>query len=95
MPGKTLVQLSGGEPTVRNDLPRIITAAKDVGCQYVQLNTNGIRLGEDIQYVQTLAEAGLSFVFMQFDGMDDGITAPSKDLPYQSRQSIARAIISA
>jgi uncharacterized radical SAM superfamily Fe-S cluster-containing enzyme len=73
VPGKTLVQLSGGEPTVRNDLPQIITAAKDAGCQYIQLNTNGIRLGEDSQYVQSLAEAGLSFVFMQFDGMDDSI----------------------
>jgi uncharacterized radical SAM superfamily Fe-S cluster-containing enzyme len=90
VPGKTLVQLSGGEPTVRNDLPRIITAAKDVGCQYVQLNTNGIRLGEDIQYVQTLAEAGLSFVFMQFDGMDDGIyrTLRGRDLLRIKKQAI-------
>ncbi|MGI6711229.1 MAG: radical SAM (seleno)protein TrsS [Bacillota bacterium] len=73
VPGKTLVQLSGGEPTTRDDLPKIIAAAKKAGCQYVQLNTNGIRLGEDVQYVQSLAEAGLSFVFMQFDGMNDGI----------------------
>ena len=73
VPGKTLVQLSGGEPTLRNDLPEIIATAKDVGCQYVQLNTNGIRLGEDVQYVEKLAKAGLSFVFMQFDGMNDDI----------------------
>ncbi|MGI6584721.1 MAG: radical SAM (seleno)protein TrsS [Lutisporaceae bacterium] len=73
VPGKTLVQLSGGEPTVRDDLPQIVAAAKEVGCQYVQLNTNGIRLAEDEGYVRSLAEAGLSFVFMQFDGMDDSI----------------------
>ena len=73
VPGETLVQLSGGEPTVRGDLPQIIAAAKEAGCQYVQLNTNGIRLGEDSQYVRDLAEAGLSFVFMQFDGTHDGI----------------------
>lgn len=73
VPGKTLVQLSGGEPTVRNDLPQIVAAAKEAGCQYVQLNTNGIRLAEDAGYVHSLAEAGLSFVFMQFDGTDDGI----------------------
>lgn len=73
VPGKTLVQLSGGEPTVRDDLPQIVAAAKEAGCQYVQLNTNGIRLGEDAEYVQHLAEAGLSFVFMQFDGTDDKI----------------------
>ncbi|HHX75000.1 MAG TPA: radical SAM protein [Firmicutes bacterium] len=72
-PGKTLVQLSGGEPTVRDDLPRIVAAAKEAGCRYVQLNTNGIRLAGDREYVRDLAAAGLSFVFMQFDGTDDNI----------------------
>jgi uncharacterized radical SAM superfamily Fe-S cluster-containing enzyme len=71
--GKTLVQLSGGEPTMRNDLPEIVKTAKDAGAKYVQLNSNGIRLGEDKEFVRKLAEAGLSFVFMQFDGTDDEI----------------------
>ena len=34
-PGKTLLQLSGGEPTVRDDLPEIVAYAKQVGCKYV------------------------------------------------------------
>ena len=90
VPGQTLVQLSGGEPTVRNDLPLIVAAAKEAGCQYVQLNTNGIRLGEDEEYVRSLAEAGLSFVFMQFDGMDDGIyrALRGKDLLHIKKQAI-------
>ena len=71
--GKTLVQLSGGEPTMREDLPEIIRGAKEAGCQYVQLNSNGIRLAEDLPFVKKLAEAGLSFVFMQFDGTEDKI----------------------
>ncbi|MGD0340962.1 MAG: radical SAM (seleno)protein TrsS [Bacteroidales bacterium] len=71
--GKTLVQISGGEPTMRDDLPEIIKAAKKADSKYVQLNTNGIRLGENKKYVRKLAEAGLSFVFMQFDGTDDTI----------------------
>ncbi len=69
--GKTLVQLSGGEPATRDDLPKIISAAKNTGAKYVQLNTNGIRLGEDITFVSELAAAGLSFVFLQFDGTAD------------------------
>lgn len=73
VPGKTLVQLSGGEPTVRDDLPDIVRAAKELGCKYVQLNSNGIRLAEDEDYVRRLAEAGLSFVFMQFDGTNDAV----------------------
>lgn len=71
--GETLLQLSGGEPTMRDDLPQIVTAARELGCKYVQLNTNGIRLAEDEDYVKKLSDAGLSFVFMQFDGIDDEI----------------------
>jgi uncharacterized radical SAM superfamily Fe-S cluster-containing enzyme len=70
---KTLLQLSGGEPTTRNDLSFVIKAAKEAGAKYVQLNSNGVRLGEDKQFVRELAEAGLSFVFMQFDGTEDVI----------------------
>lgn len=71
--GKTFLQLSGGEPTLRDDLPDIIRFAKKAGCEYVQLNSNGLRLAEDPDYVEALAEAGLSFVFMQFDGCTDDI----------------------
>ena len=70
---KTLVQLSGGEPTTRDDLPQIIEMAKDLGAKYVQLNSNGIRLAEDVEFVRQLAKAGLSFVFMQFDGTHEAI----------------------
>src|SRR5665647_1475182 len=73
VPGQTLVQLSGGEPTVRDDLPQIIAAAKTAGIPFVQLNSNGIRLAESKEYVHTLAKAGLSFVFLQFDGLQDSI----------------------
>ena len=72
-PGKTLLQLSGGEPTVREDLPQIVAYAKRAGCKYVQLNSNGLRLAEDETFVKRLAEAGLSFVFMQFDGVTDAV----------------------
>lgn len=72
-PGKTFLQLSGGEPTTRDDLPEIVRMAKRAGCKYVQLNSNGLRLAEDEEFVRALADAGLSFVFMQFDGMDDEI----------------------
>ncbi|MEG2173931.1 MAG: radical SAM protein [Oscillospiraceae bacterium] len=70
-PGQTLVQLSGGEPTVRDDLPEIVRRAKSLGAAYVQLNTNGLRLAEDEDYAATLAQAGLSFVFLQFDAAQD------------------------
>lgn len=71
--GNTFIQLSGGEPTMRDDLPEIISAAREAGCETVQLNTNGTRLGVDPTYAKTLKEAGLNIVFMQFDGVDDEV----------------------
>jgi uncharacterized radical SAM superfamily Fe-S cluster-containing enzyme len=71
--GKCNIQLSGGEPTVRDDLPDIIRAAGSLGYTFFQLNTNGLRLAEDPDYVRALKEAGLSTVFLQFDGTKDEI----------------------
>ena len=71
--GSPLLQLSGGEPTLRDDLPELVQYARKAGCSYVQINTNGIRLAADEAYVGKLAEAGLDIAFLQFDGTDDGI----------------------
>ena len=48
------IQLSGGEPTIREDLPEIIISAKEMGFPYVQLNTNGLRIAKDINYATKL-----------------------------------------
>ena len=68
------IQLSGGEPTVRDDLPEIVALGRAKGFPYIQLNTNGLRLAEEPDYVRRLKDAGLSCVFLQFDGTEDGIT---------------------
>ncbi|MDR1029192.1 MAG: radical SAM protein [Clostridiales Family XIII bacterium] len=67
------IQLSGGEPTVRDDLPSIIEIGRKKGFEYIQLNTNGRRLGEEAGYADALKRAGLTTVFLQFDGTDDAI----------------------
>ena len=67
------IQLSGGEPTVRSDLPEIIHAAGKMGFTYIQLNTNGLRLGMEKEYARHLADQGLSSVYLQFDGTCDDI----------------------
>lgn len=71
--GCRFIQLSGGEPTVRDDLPEIVAAAKKAGATSVQLNSNGLRLGKEPGFTKRLGEAGLDFVFLQFDGMDDEV----------------------
>ena len=67
------IQLSGGEPTVRDDLPEIIALGKKLGLVFFQVNTNGLRLATDEQYVSRLKAAGLNCVFLQFDGMSDDV----------------------
>lgn len=67
------IQISGGEPTVRDDLDKIIKMGHDMGFEFIQLNTNGIRLGEDEKYVKGLKKAGLDSVFLQFDGTREDI----------------------
>ena len=80
--GQPLLQLSGGEPGLRDDLPELVRYAKEAGCSYTQVNTNGIRLAEDPDYVRRLADAGLDIVFLQFDGTRDDIyrTLRGRDL---------------
>ena len=79
--GKAFLQLSGGEPTLRDDLPQIVRHARDKGCSYVQLNSNGLRLANDEAFVRELAEAGLSFVFLQFDGTTNDIYRKMRGAP--------------
>jgi uncharacterized radical SAM superfamily Fe-S cluster-containing enzyme len=63
------VQFSGGEPTLRDDLVDLVRTAKEMGFSQVQIATNGILLARDIDYVQRLKDAGLSTVYLHFDGV--------------------------
>lgn len=65
------LQISGGEPTMRDDLPEIVRRGKEKGFSFFQLNTNGLRLAEEPGYAESLKAAGLSCVFLQFDGVKD------------------------
>lgn len=67
------IQLSGGEPCLRDDLPEIIRIGRSYGFTFFQLNTNGLRLARDVAYLAELKTAGLSTVFLQFDGTHDAI----------------------
>lgn len=67
------VQLSGGEPTVREDLPEIIRLGKEMGVVHLQVNTNGIKLANVPGYAEMLKAAGCDLIYLQFDGLDDTI----------------------
>ncbi len=65
------IQLSGGEPTLRDDLPEIVRLGRSKGFSFFQLNTNGLRLADEPGYAHMLREAGVSCAFLQFDGLCD------------------------
>jgi 7,8-dihydro-6-hydroxymethylpterin dimethyltransferase len=63
------VQFSGGEPTVRDDLPSIVAMAKLMGFSQIQLATNGLRLAASVDLCRSLERSGLNTVYLQFDGV--------------------------
>jgi 7,8-dihydro-6-hydroxymethylpterin dimethyltransferase len=71
--GNCLIQLSGGEPLLRNDLPQIVALARKIGFDHIQVNTNGVRLAQDPDFGQAMKDAGVTDFFLQFDGVTDAI----------------------
>jgi len=67
--GANAVQLTGGEPTLREDLVDIIKAGKEIGYDHIQLNTNGINLSQSLELCQNIKNAGSHVLYMSFDGM--------------------------
>lgn len=61
---------TGGEPTLRSDLPELIAHAESNG-QITGINTNGRRL-KDPQYVQQLVDSGLDHVQITIESADPG-----------------------
>ena len=68
------IQISGGEPSLRDDLPQIVGLAKKMGYRNIEINTNGIRISEDRSYLEALKKSGLTAVYLQFDGLESATT---------------------
>jgi len=67
------LQFSGGEPTIRKDLFDLVRKAKELGFHHVELNTNGLRLAKSLEFCRGLLEAGVSTVYLQFDGLTSDV----------------------
>ncbi len=61
------VSFSGGEPTLRPDLPDMIRKAYELGFLQVMLITNGIKF-KNLDYCKEIKETGLQTIYLQFDG---------------------------
>ncbi|MFZ5822625.1 MAG: PqqD family peptide modification chaperone [Chloroflexota bacterium] len=65
------VVFTGGEPTLRNDLPQLVSYAEANG-QITGLNTNARRLSDE-KFAQALLEAGLDHVQITVESCDPGV----------------------
>lgn len=65
-----LVQISGGEPTIHPQILEILQAAKKRPIRHIMLNTNGIRIAQEPEFVAELAKLAPGFeVYLQFDSL--------------------------
>ena len=68
-----LVQISGGEPTIHPQILEILKLAKSKPIRHIMLNTNGVRIARDKDFVAALAELKPGFeVYLQFDSLERG-----------------------
>ncbi|MDF2177399.1 GTP 3',8-cyclase MoaA [Aliiglaciecola sp. CAU 1673] len=66
--GTSKIRLTGGEPSLRKDLPEIIAlCAQTPGVDKVALTTNGFKLP---QMIQSWADAGLNALNVSIDSLD-------------------------
>jgi 7,8-dihydro-6-hydroxymethylpterin dimethyltransferase len=68
-----VVQISGGEPTMHPEFFRVVEMAKARPIRHLMVNTNGVRIAEEEDFVERLAEYKEDFeVYLQFDSLERG-----------------------
>jgi len=66
-----VVQLSGGEPTMHPDFFTIVEMAKARPIKHLMVNTNGVRIAQEEDFVKRLADIKDDFeVYLQFDSFE-------------------------
>jgi len=92
-----IVMLSGGEPTVHPNIIEVIELAKSKPIKHIMLISNGVRIAQEINFVQRLAEmkGGLE-VYLQFDSLDNDVLLNIRgealsDIRIQSIENLEKA----
>lgn len=65
-----ILQISGGEPTIHPQIMDILKLAKTKPIRHLMINTNGVRIASDKEFVKQLAALRPGFeVYLQYDSM--------------------------
>lgn len=91
--GPTPLQLSGGEPTVHPRILEIAQLARAIGYTHIEVNTNGLLVANRPRFALALREAGVSTLYLQFDGLDGAAYRVTRglDLMDAKRRSLENA----
>jgi uncharacterized radical SAM superfamily Fe-S cluster-containing enzyme len=73
--------ITGGEPTLREDLVAIVKMAKAMGFADISLSTNGIIASKRPALLKELADSGLTEISISFDGLSDEVFMKMRGLP--------------
>ena len=66
-----VVQISGGEPTMHPEFFKVVKLAKARPIKHLMVNTNGVRIAQDEEFVKQLADVAEDFeVYLQFDSFE-------------------------
>ncbi len=69
-----VVQISGGEPTIHPQFFEILDYAKTLPIRHLMLNTNGIKIAKDKEFVKRLKTYTPDFeIYLQFDSFRDEV----------------------
>ena len=68
IPGNSM-QITGGEPMLREDIVDVIKIMKQEGVDHIQMNTNGIRFALDPEAIREVRLAGVNNLYLSFDGV--------------------------
>jgi uncharacterized radical SAM superfamily Fe-S cluster-containing enzyme len=72
------VQFSGGEPTLSPYFLDAVAYSRKVGYNSVQAASNGIEFAKSEEFCRQAAEAGLRYVYLQFDGIGNAANSHRK-----------------
>ncbi|MCE9625418.1 MAG: radical SAM protein [Deltaproteobacteria bacterium] len=66
-----IVQISGGEPTLHPHFFEILDLAKSRPIRHLMVNTNGVRIAQDLDFAKRLARYQPNFeIYLQFDSFE-------------------------
>jgi uncharacterized radical SAM superfamily Fe-S cluster-containing enzyme len=90
------VQFSGGEPTLSPYFLEAVQYSREVGYTSVQAATNGIEFAKSAEFCRKAAEAGLRYVYLQFDGIGNAANSHRKvgnlfDVKMQAIENLHKA----